>query len=86
MKTIGIIKRVDLNKNYSEKRDSLDQNWHSFCDKFNFLSLPLPNIKKKINAILVKNGWLEIDTKEYLNLYENLYKKNKLDKFYKICA
>ena len=56
MKTIGIIKRVDFNKNYSEKRDSLYQNWHSFCDKFNFLSLPLSNFKKKINAILVKNG------------------------------
>ena len=43
MKTIGIIKRVDFNKNYSEKRDSLDQNWHSFCDKFN-LEYAIPGL------------------------------------------
>jgi len=39
---------------------------------------------QKIKAVLVKNGWLEIDTVNDLNLYENLHKKGKLEEFYKI--
>ena len=38
----------------------------------------------KIKAVLVKNGWLEIDSIQDLNLYKRLYSKNKLDKFCKL--
>jgi choline kinase len=38
----------------------------------------------KIKAVLVKNGWLEVDSIQDLNLYKRLYSKNKLDKFCKL--
>ena len=39
---------------------------------------------QKIKAVLVKSGWLEVDTLNDLNLYENLHKNGKLIKLYKI--
>jgi len=38
----------------------------------------------KAKAVLVKNGWLEVDSVEDLECYESLAKENGLDKFYKL--
>jgi len=38
----------------------------------------------KAKAVLVNNGWLEIDTVEDLNIYEKMYKDGKLSQFYGI--
>lgn len=35
-----------------------------------------------VKSVPVKNGWLEIDSVDDLNLYENLYKDNKLNSLY----
>jgi len=35
-------------------------------------------------AVLVKNGWLEIDSEEDLEKYEAMAKEGKLDRFYKV--
>ena len=39
---------------------------------------------QKIKAVLVKSGWLEVDTLNDLNLYEKLHKNGKLKQLYKI--
>ena len=36
----------------------------------------------KAKAVLVNNGWLEIDTVEDLNIYETMHKNGKLAPFY----
>ena len=38
----------------------------------------------KLNAVPVENGWLEIDSKTDLNLYEKLEKKGMLNKFFNL--
>ncbi len=38
----------------------------------------------KAKAVLVKNGWLEVDSVEDLECYESLAKENGLDQFYKL--
>jgi len=37
-------------------------------------------------AVLVENGWLEIDSVEDLSQYETMAKEGKLDQFYKVVA
>lgn len=44
----------------------------------------LINNNIKIKAVIVKNGWLEVDSIKDLNLYKKLYFKNTLDKFCKL--
>ena len=44
----------------------------------------LINSKWKVKAVLVKNGWLEIDTIKDLSTYEFMADNGTLDKFYKI--
>ncbi len=38
----------------------------------------------KAKAVLVKNGWLEVDSVEDLECYESLAKENGLDQFYRL--
>ena len=38
----------------------------------------------KVNASIVKGGWLEFDTLSDLKIYEKLLSANKLDNFFKI--
>lgn len=38
----------------------------------------------KLKAVLVNNGWLEIDSVEDIMLYESMAKQEKLDVFYKV--
>jgi gamma-glutamyl-gamma-aminobutyrate hydrolase PuuD len=40
---IGITQRVDLVKEYRERRDSLDQNWTRFINEFGLFLVPLSN-------------------------------------------
>jgi len=44
----------------------------------------LINNNIKVKAVIVKNGWLEVDSIQDLNLYKKLYFKNTLDKFCKL--
>ena len=44
----------------------------------------LINSNWKVKAVLVNNGWLEIDTVKDLNIYEKMSKDGKLDEFCKI--
>ncbi len=44
----------------------------------------LINSNWKVRAVLVKNGWLEIDTLKDLSNYESMANNGSLDKFYKI--
>ena len=44
----------------------------------------LINSNWKVKAVLVNNGWLEIDTVKDLNNYEQMSKDGRLDEFYKI--
>ena len=48
-----------------------------------YLQLLIDN-GEKLKAILIKNHWLEIDTDFDLELYESLYKEDKLNKFCRI--
>ena len=48
-----------------------------------FLQL-LINSGWKTKAVLVENGWLEIDSVEDLSQYEAMAKEGKLDQFYKV--
>ena len=38
----------------------------------------------KAKAVLVNNGWLEIDSVEDLSQYESMANEGKLDQFYKV--
>jgi len=44
MKRLGITQRVDNILEYSERRDSLDQNWYTFSLQLDFFPFPLPNL------------------------------------------
>ena len=48
-----------------------------------FLQLLIDN-GWKIKAVLVNNGWLEIDSINDLSKYEALAKEGKLDRFFKV--
>ena len=48
-----------------------------------FLQLLIDN-GWKVKAVLVSNGWLEIDTLEDLVKYESLAKDRKLEQFYRL--
>tara|TARA_B100000963_G_C22635061_1_gene677159 strand:+ start:3917 stop:4537 length:621 start_codon:yes stop_codon:yes gene_type:complete len=49
---IGLSQRVDLNKEYNETRDCLDQNWYKVIKSNNCNVLPIPNCVKSFEAIL----------------------------------
>jgi N5-(cytidine 5'-diphosphoramidyl)-L-glutamine hydrolase len=44
MKRIGITQRVEVNNDYDERRDSLDQRWFQLVFDLGFLPMILPNI------------------------------------------
>ena len=41
----------------------------------------LINAGHTLKPLMIKGGWLELDTIEDYNLYQDLYKKNRLNKF-----
>lgn len=59
MKRIGISQRVELVKNYNERRDCLDQQWSNFVIQLGYLPVPLPNISANQAKELIKS--LQID-------------------------
>ncbi|MFC1518912.1 gamma-glutamyl-gamma-aminobutyrate hydrolase family protein [Pseudomonadota bacterium] len=44
MKRVGLTQRVDIIAEYGERRDALDQKWHSFLLAMEMLPIPLPNL------------------------------------------
>ena len=50
---IGLSQRVDLNKEYNETRDCLDQNWYKVIKSNNCNVLPIPNCKDPLKQFLV---------------------------------
>ena len=43
MRLIGVTARVDINHDYGERRDALDQNWYHFLVQCGLLPIILPN-------------------------------------------
>lgn len=57
MKRLGLTQRVELNMDYGERRDCLDQRWFDFAYELGFLPVPLPNVKKsKVPELMVGLG------------------------------
>lgn len=66
MNKIGITQRVDLEKNYDERRDCLDQRWSNLILELGHIPIPLPNIAPEnastlisdlqINALILSGG------------------------------
>ena len=52
MKRIAITQRVDSAENYEERRDALDQNWHTFLHEVDIIALPLPNTPASVQTIV----------------------------------
>jgi NDP-sugar pyrophosphorylase family protein len=44
----------------------------------------LINEKYKLKAILIKNGWLELDSMQDYEIYNKLYQKGKISNFLNI--
>jgi len=69
--------------------NNLDKNKIYYKKKFNELDFTtflqiLIDHAWKVYAVTVSNGWLEIDSKTDLNLYEKLEKKGMLNKFFNL--
>lgn len=86
----GLIKiRADKLKEFIKFYDSLDRDaTYDGKDFYNmymtsFLQM-LIDSKWKVKAAIVNNGWLEVDSVEDLEHYENMAKENTLEKFYKV--
>lgn len=47
MRRIGITQRVDVVREYDERRDCLDQNWTRLIGKLGLMGIPLPNINER---------------------------------------
>jgi len=58
MKRILITQRVDIVKEYKEKRDSLDQRWVEFLLSINYFPIVVPNNLSALKIIL-KNGKID---------------------------
>lgn len=64
MKILAISQRVEINKEYMEIRDSLDQRWISVINKLDFITIPMPNMDSpstfietiKPSAIILSGG------------------------------
>ncbi|MFT5813721.1 MAG: gamma-glutamyl-gamma-aminobutyrate hydrolase PuuD [Psychroserpens sp.] len=54
MKLIGLTQRVDIVPNYNERRDALDQQWHSLLIKLDMIPIPLPNISSTLVPAVLK--------------------------------
>ncbi|TPH17082.1 type 1 glutamine amidotransferase [Litorilituus lipolyticus] len=59
MKRIGITQRVELIKNYGERRDCLDQQWFNFAFALGHIAVPLPNVSAKYAASYIENFRLD---------------------------
>lgn len=53
MKRIAISQRVEVNRDYGERRDALDQAWSALLGQVGALALPVPNTPDYLDA------WLE---------------------------
>lgn len=51
MRTVLISQRVEIIKNYGERRDCLDQNWCGFLKACGFLPVPVMNREEDIKAL-----------------------------------
>lgn len=66
MYKIGITQRIDVEVNYGERRDCLDQRWSDLALKLGHLPVPIPNIAAEkastlidalqINALILSGG------------------------------
>ena len=84
----GLIKiRGDKISDFINFYNSIDRTLNFDGQDFNnmymtsFLQMMI-NSGWKAKAVLVNNGWLEIDTVEDLNVYETMHKNGKLTPFY----
>ncbi len=55
MKTIAVSQRVDIVEAYSERRDGLDQAWHSLLQQAGIIPLIIPNTPELVNQLLEQN-------------------------------
>lgn len=60
MKRIAISQRVDVIRDYGERRDALDQAWHHLLGRLGALALPVPNAPESLDAWLAVNRPLGI--------------------------
>lgn len=86
----GLIKiRKDIIPHVIKFYQQLDRNkkydGHNFSNMYmtNFLQL-LIDFGYKVKAVMVRNGWLEIDTVEDIQLYELMAEKGLLNQFYEV--
>lgn len=54
MKLIGVSARVDINRDYGERRDALDQNWCRFLNQCGYLPIILPNSVELLEKYLLQ--------------------------------
>lgn len=54
MKRIGVTQRVEIVKEYNERRDCLDQRWADFLFNLGYIAVPLPNVMPARVSSLVK--------------------------------
>ncbi|MBT4891266.1 MAG: C26 family cysteine hydrolase domain-containing family [Rhodospirillales bacterium] len=52
---MAISQRVDIIPEYGERRDALDQNWHTFFKAAGLMATPLPNNPETANQIIQNN-------------------------------
>tara|TARA_B100000989_G_scaffold299019_1_gene292027 strand:- start:7358 stop:8143 length:786 start_codon:yes stop_codon:yes gene_type:complete len=86
----GLIKiRGDKIDNFIKFYKSLNQSASYDGRDFNNMYMTsliqlLINYKWKVKAVLVSNGWLEVDSIEDLSVYESMAKEGTLENFYKV--
>jgi len=86
-KKIGLTQRVIENKEYTDFYDALDQRWYDLLQKFNYLPIPLPNLKPenaedllgslKLDGIILTGG------ETILDYPEQIFKDTFVDPFQK---
>lgn len=79
----GVIKRMFEFYSRLDKKKKYDENSFEQMYFTTFLQL-LISSSWKIHAVLVKNGWLEIDSLSDLNLYKKLKEEGNLDQYCKL--
>ncbi|MCF6281527.1 MAG: phosphocholine cytidylyltransferase family protein [Candidatus Polarisedimenticolaceae bacterium] len=86
----GLIKiRADKTGDFIKFYNQIDR--HELYDGKDFYNMYMTSFLQllidagwKAKAVLVNNGWLEVDSVEDLTCYETMGKEGKLDKFYKV--
>lgn len=84
MKLIGVTQRVEIVKEYNEKRDSLDQEWTKFFYECNLVPILLPNnleVAKNIISSLKIEGMLFTGGNSLVKYEGDAQERDEVEKF-----